>query len=1222
MVHQEKTKEELMKNILVLDQRVSKLEEMEEIYRQIEEECRSKTSDLIERVEELNCLYSLSKLLMIEDTSLKDVLKGAIELIPPSFQYPEITCAMISTDGEEIHTTNFKETPWKLSAKIKVGGVETGQLQVGYLEEKPKKAEGPFLQEERNLLEEIATRLGDFIGQKRAQEKLKESEQRFHSFFKNELEFCYMISRDGSILDVNSSALEFLGYRKDQLIGEPVSKIYAPETQSRMKKNFKKWKENGEIRDEEMVIISKDGKKKTVLLSVNSIRDENGEILHSISVQKDITDRMKAQEALRESEEKYSTLVERANDAVVIIQDGIIRFANQGASKIIGYPLEDIAGTQILKFLTSDSKQDLLKIYKDRMAGVEVPSIYEATIVHKDGTEKDIEISATIIQYQGKPADLIVARDITDRKRAQEQILLANKRLEYLLSSSSAIIHTCKASGDYRATFVGENVLEMTGYEAQQFLREEDFWSNHIHPEDLEKVDNEISKVFKKDRHTYEYRFRCKDGSYIWVSDEIKLARCKDGQPLEILGYWMDITDKKEAEEALRRSEEKFSKAFHASPDAIILSHVVSGKIYEVNEGFEKILEYSRDEVIGKTTENLNIWQDPTAREKIFKKLIEGETIRDLELGFRKKSGECLVGSLTIGLIELKDEKYAISIARDITAHKRSEEALRDSEVRFRELANLLPEIVFETDLRGNLTFANQAAFGRFGYSKEEFEKGVNAINMLVPSDREHAGKNIERILMGEDIGGTEYMGMCKDGSRFPILIHSSPIIKDGRPIGLRGIAIDISVRKKAEEAILKRDMQLEKLSRATQKLNTVLETPTVLRTLVASAMELVEARIGTAGLIEDEKIVFNELNREGNLTPIGLYFKPGYGIPGRVMENKIPYISNDPQNNSIVIQEVRSVLGYNNVICLPIMTGSDKVLGCLEVFNTKDGRPLDSHDVEMLQVLTASATTALENAKHLEDIKRTQEALVASEERYRLLFNKSRDLIILHRFDAGGSIGQIIEVNDTACEKLGYSKEELLNFTPSDLLDHDAAKNETPEGLSEGRESRYERELRTRDGDKIIVEFNSFRLTFNGEDCVLAIGRDITNRKKAEQELRKSEERYRTYVSNISDSIIELDSQMIFTYVSPQINGMFGFSPEEILGKSAMDFIHQDDIEGAVEAIERALESKEIIRLEFRSRHKMGHYVNVVGTGKVMETDGGFKFIGLIRDITERNHV
>jgi PAS domain S-box-containing protein len=157
----------------------------------------------------------------------------------------------------------------------------------------------------------------------------------------------------------------------------------------------------------------------------------------------------------------------------------------------------------------------------------------------------------------------------------------------------------------------------------------------------------------------------------------------------------------------------------------------------------------------------------------------------------------------------------AVHVARDVTEVVRADETIRDNEQRFRDLAELLPQTIYEMDLEGRLTFVNRSAFEIFGYTQEELQAEVTNFEVLVPEDRERARRNIERVLRGETLGGNEYTAQRKDGSQIPIVIYSSPITRDGRPVGLRGIIVDISQRKEAEQAAAKAQEAAEAADRA-----------------------------------------------------------------------------------------------------------------------------------------------------------------------------------------------------------------------------------------------------------------------------------------------------------------------------------------------------------------------------------------------------------------------
>jgi PAS domain S-box-containing protein len=154
--------------------------------------------------------------------------------------------------------------------------------------------------------------------------------------------------------------------------------------------------------------------------------------------------------------------------------------------------------------------------------------------------------------------------DITQRKQLGEALVAAQERLMHLLSCAPAVIYSYKATGDFAPTFVSQNIRDWLGYEPQEYLEHPDFWRRCVHPDELATVEAESVQLFKKGRHTVEYRFLKKNGNYCWVNDEQHLVRDQDGQPVEVVGSWSDITARKEAEIAFRQSEQRLTDAIES----------------------------------------------------------------------------------------------------------------------------------------------------------------------------------------------------------------------------------------------------------------------------------------------------------------------------------------------------------------------------------------------------------------------------------------------------------------------------------------------------------------------------------------------------------------------------------------------------------------------------------------------------------------------------------
>jgi PAS domain S-box-containing protein len=190
---------------------------------------------------------------------------------------------------------------------------------------------------------------------------------------------------------------------------------------------------------------------------------------------------------------------------------------------------------------------------------------------------------------------------VTQLRKDEALVKSTNYRLEYLLKHSPAVMYACRVSGDFGATFISENVTEQLGYQANEFIEDSSFWANHIHPYDRPSVIEDLVDVLKNDFHLHEYRFQHKDGSFSWMRDELAVIRDSAGQPLEMVGYWVDITERKNAEIALQESEKRFRLISSIATDLFYSCHRGEDGLFRINWLFgksEQIFGYSNDEII------------------------------------------------------------------------------------------------------------------------------------------------------------------------------------------------------------------------------------------------------------------------------------------------------------------------------------------------------------------------------------------------------------------------------------------------------------------------------------------------------------------------------------------------------------------------------------------------------------------------------------------------
>ncbi|MGH6735758.1 MAG: PAS domain-containing protein [Methyloceanibacter sp.] len=197
---------------------------------------------------------------------------------------------------------------------------------------------------------------------------------------------------------------------------------------------------------------------------------------------------------------------------------------------------------------------------------------------------------------RGEPLEIVGSwSDISARKAAEEAEDAARARLSVLLETAPSVIYSFKARDDYAPTFISENIKRLLGYCPEKYLEHADFWRSHVHPEDLAAVEAEQGNLFEKGRHVIEYRFRKRNGTYIWVSDDQYLLRDDKGEPIEIVGSWSNITARKTAEQAEGAARARFDLMLHSAP-AVVYSFAATGNFTPtfVSDNIKRVLGYDR----------------------------------------------------------------------------------------------------------------------------------------------------------------------------------------------------------------------------------------------------------------------------------------------------------------------------------------------------------------------------------------------------------------------------------------------------------------------------------------------------------------------------------------------------------------------------------------------------------------------------------------------------
>ncbi len=314
---------------------------------------------------------------------------------------------------------------------------------------------------------------------------------------------------------------------------------------------------------------------------------------------------------------------------------------------------------------------------------------------------------------------------------------------------------------------------------------------------DPEKRDECIRIAGERGEAIFEVQIYRKDGSTAWVSNSVRAIRDSDGNVTHFEGVVEDITERKRMEEDLRQSEEKY-RSLATTADSMYLVDR-DYRYLSMNDRHLSRFNLPLDLVIGRTYGEFHS-QEST------KKFVETvdhvfESGRPAQLEHRSdRDGRYFIRTFSpVKSLDSKATTAVTVVSKDITERKQAEDALRESEEKYRTMADSLPQIIFETDLQGHFTFVNHAATAMTGYTQEEFLTELYAAQLVAPEDRKRARSNMERILAGEESAGNEYTCLRKDGSRYPVSIHSSTITRDNQVLGLRGFVLDITQRKQME---------------------------------------------------------------------------------------------------------------------------------------------------------------------------------------------------------------------------------------------------------------------------------------------------------------------------------------------------------------------------------------------------------------------------------------
>jgi len=488
--------------------------------------------------------------------------------------------------------------------------------------------------------------------------------------------------------------------------------------------------------------------------------------------------------------------------------EGKILLANPALCSMLGYTEQELCNMSCSEFANPEDSQDDWALFQQLCAGVIDHYSLEKRYIKKDGARIWGRLNVSLLKKSDGASPLVFAfvEEITERRRADEALHESEERFRLAAQAGKMFAYEWDAATDKIVR--SEGVPQILGVDAGAHTTAQEILTL-LPPEDRARVIAAIAQLSPEEPHLrISHRMIRSDGSVIWVERTSRAYFDQHGGMLRVVGMIADITERKLAEEALKKSEEKFSKAFRESPMSLTLTSAIDHRYLDVNETFEQMSGWHRDEVIGRAPFDIEIWADPTQRLEFAKRVLAEGAIRGWEVQFRPKDGTLRVGLGAGELIQIGSEPCILAVVADITERKRVEEALRESEDKLRLLLDSITEAIYGVDLEHRCTFCNPACLRMLGYERVDDVLGKNMHDLIHHTRADGSLFPMEEcrvhgvIHNGEGVHAQDEVFWRADGTSFPAEYWSHPQRSGQETVGAVVAFVDITERKLAEAAL------------------------------------------------------------------------------------------------------------------------------------------------------------------------------------------------------------------------------------------------------------------------------------------------------------------------------------------------------------------------------------------------------------------------------------
>ena len=501
--------------------------------------------------------------------------------------------------------------------------------------------------------------------------------------------------------------------------------------------------------------------------------------------------------------EQYLNVVR--NIILALDVQGKIILLNKKGYEILGYEEGELCGRSwVDTCLPQEIRKELGNTFEEWIQGkTPTPEHFENEVITKHGEKRLISWHNTQLRDEKGhlTGTLSSGEDITEQRNFQEALVSAEEKFRSIFEN----VHDAIAYVDTQGKILDVNnrIEDLLGYKREEIIGKNFVKLGVVNSFNVPK----LLKLFlgtiqkREEQKILVLELKHKNGNKVSVEVRTRFIRNEKGKIVNIVNIFRDITENKKAETALIESEEKFRKVFAIGHDAFLISDLKESTVIEANQRFEKMFGYERQEVIGKSAIQLGFWANLPDRERITQTLKSKGKVENLEILCRKKSGEAFPVLLSVSLLQANNQQLILSTIKDLSTFKHTENALKESEGKFRNLAEESPNMIF-INKQGRVLYANKKCEEVTGYSREELSSpSFNFLSLCAPEHVEVMRSAFAKHMKGEEVLPYDYVLVAKDGKRFDVMTTSKLIDYDGEK-AILGIVTDISELKKAEEKL------------------------------------------------------------------------------------------------------------------------------------------------------------------------------------------------------------------------------------------------------------------------------------------------------------------------------------------------------------------------------------------------------------------------------------